>query len=509
MLPLNPSNNQQNCNPISSNCVVWQGADLPHINLYKGDTVSDVVYKMAIELGDLLDQTALSSFDISCFDPICPKPENFHDLIQFILDKLCELNNCCTASTGTGGGTVTPSGATGDCPDCIVTIAPCFQYQDQYGNTVTTMNIADYAVAIGSKVCLLSNQVNTLQTTVETHSSQIAALQAQFASFVVPTPSVASSCLTPNTNIPITSFASTLETAFCELRTVTGLAADLSAAINKQCANLDNSPSLANPNTQMGLITGWVQAGQYSTVANAINNMWLTICDLRTAVSSIQTNCCNDSVICSAVNISITSVSLSGRTLTIGFTGSVPSGFTDCSGSNNLTIQDLYGNTFQTTVTPIADLGSTVNIDLSSSTIVDWTNLNMSMAVCAENISANITCNSTVTYNYDNPRMCPENGDPDGFDWTFAAATTQIDYSLVNPAASVSSALTTTLYIYIYNAAGTTQVQAPAIYTNSTTDPVVASFTGLTASTSYKIKFAIQIGSFIKTCDFVTVSTTA
>jgi hypothetical protein len=105
--------------------------------------------------------------------------------------------------------------------------------------------------------------------------------------------------------------------------------------------------------------------------------------------------------------------------------------------------------------------------------------------------------------------MCPENGDPDGFDWTFAAATTQIDYSLVNPAASVSSALTTTLYIYIYNAAGTTQVQAPAIYTNSTTDPVNASFTGLTASTSYKIKFAIQIGSFIKTCDFVTVSTTA
>ena len=99
MLPLNPSNNQQNCNPISSNCVVWQGADLPHINLYKGDTVSDVVYKMAVELGDLLDQTALSGFDLSCFDPICPKPENFHDLIQFIIDKLCELNNCCSSSS--------------------------------------------------------------------------------------------------------------------------------------------------------------------------------------------------------------------------------------------------------------------------------------------------------------------------------------------------------------------------------------------------------------------------
>jgi len=507
MLPLNPSNNQQNCNPISSNCVVWQGADLPHINLYKGDTVSDVVYKMAVELGDLLDQTALSGFDLSCFDPICPKPENFHDLIQFIIDKLCELNNCCSSSTPTGGGTVTPSGATGDCPDCVVTIASCFQYQDQYGNTVTTMNIADYAVAIGSKVCLLSNQVNALQTTVETHSAQIAALQAQFASFVVPTPSVASSCLTPNTNIPITSFASTLETAFCELRTATGLPSELAAAINKQCANLDSSASLANPNTQMGLISGWVQSGSYDTVADAINNMWLTICDLRTAVSNIQTNCCNDSVICSAVSISLTSISLSGRTLTVGFTGSVPTGFTNCSTGNNFTIQDLYGNTYQTSVDPIANLGSTITIDLSSSTIVDWTNLNMSMSVCAENISSNITCNSTVTYNYENIRMCPENNDPDGFQWTFATTTSQIDVSLVNPSATVSSPLTTILYVYIYDSTGTTQVQAPLIYTNSALDPITASFTGLTAATDYKLKFAVQIGNYIKACDFVTVAT--
>ena len=31
------------CNPVSSNCVVWQGPDLACIDLCKGDTVSNVV----------------------------------------------------------------------------------------------------------------------------------------------------------------------------------------------------------------------------------------------------------------------------------------------------------------------------------------------------------------------------------------------------------------------------------------------------------------------------------
>ena len=103
--------------------------------------------------------------------------------------------------------------------------------------------------------------------------------------------------------------------------------------------------------------------------------------------------------------------------------------------------------------------------------------------------------------------MCPENNDPDGFQWTFATTTSQIDVSLVNPSATVSSPLTTILYVYIYDSTGTTQVQAPLIYTNSALDPITASFTGLTAATDYKLKFAVQIGNYIKACDFVTVAT--
>ena len=41
MIPTN-SNNLTNCDPISSNCVIWQGPDLPCVEICTGDTISDV-----------------------------------------------------------------------------------------------------------------------------------------------------------------------------------------------------------------------------------------------------------------------------------------------------------------------------------------------------------------------------------------------------------------------------------------------------------------------------------
>ena len=46
MIPTN-ANNPQNCDPISSNCVIWQGPDIECVNICNGDTVSTVVAAMA------------------------------------------------------------------------------------------------------------------------------------------------------------------------------------------------------------------------------------------------------------------------------------------------------------------------------------------------------------------------------------------------------------------------------------------------------------------------------
>ena len=42
MIPTDNGSTQP-CSPLSSNCVVWQGPDIPCIDICNGDTVSDVI----------------------------------------------------------------------------------------------------------------------------------------------------------------------------------------------------------------------------------------------------------------------------------------------------------------------------------------------------------------------------------------------------------------------------------------------------------------------------------
>jgi hypothetical protein len=73
--------------------VIWQGPDIPCIDLCKGDTVSDVVNKLAIELCTIMDQLNVSTLDLQCLGvPGCP-PKDFQAFLQLIIDKICEQNN--------------------------------------------------------------------------------------------------------------------------------------------------------------------------------------------------------------------------------------------------------------------------------------------------------------------------------------------------------------------------------------------------------------------------------
>ena len=49
MIPTN-SNSPNNCDPISSNCVIWQGPDLTCVDVCQGDTISNVVAALCTQL---------------------------------------------------------------------------------------------------------------------------------------------------------------------------------------------------------------------------------------------------------------------------------------------------------------------------------------------------------------------------------------------------------------------------------------------------------------------------
>lgn len=500
MTPVKPSNNQQNCNPISSNCVTWQGPDIACINLQKGDTVSDVTYKLAVELCDLLSQTALDSFDLTCFDPICPKPENFHDLVQFIIDKLCTLNGCCSGTTpaamsSTAKSFAASASTSGTCPDCIITIASCFQYTDQFGNNITTMNIADYAAAIGARVCTLATQFAGLQTTVSNQGQRITNLETWVNNYSPTIPTALSSCLYPNTSLQVTAFCQSLEQEFCALRNATGTPVSLLTAVSRQCTDLDNTPRLYGSGL-MATLPGWVIQGNYTTAADAINNLWLTVCDLRAAVDNILNTCCNDSLTCNSTSMYFGTITFAAGIINIPVNGTVNAGAIDCVSGGSLVIKDKYNNistTSNPTVVSILNTGSFISVLLSSTSLQNWTDFDVTLNYCVENLN-NIACTGSVTATYENAAMTPT--------LTLDSTTTPgtIYYTFTNPATAVSAIF----YVQLYDATETTLLNM-VTHINDTNTTLFGQFDSLTASVEYKVRIGTQIGTYVRYGSFQSI----
>ena len=490
--PIRSTDTQEGCNPISSNCVLWQGPDIPCIQLCHGDTVSDVTYKMGIELCTLVDQLDITGFDVSCFPPICPKPENIHDLIQFILDTLCNI---------------TPSGSTGtfDCTDvmnCQMSIAPCFQYTNQFGDTVTQMSLSEYASAIATKICgiidgtvripYIDNTITDIEERLDTLEACVLPCTPPVVVIEIPT-----SCLTPTaTNIPIETFVETTELALCALQNSIGSSTEINSAIGQQCINLDVTPTLNNSAVTYNALPGWVSAGSYNTIADSINNMWILMCDMRTAVASVVANCCN--ITCDSVDITMTA-DFTSPNIELTF-GGTALGFADCYAAGMfVTITDSYGVSFTTQVPVIANLGgATQLVNISTSGLNLFTNYTVQLDVCAD--AGTLRCNKTLISTISNSNFCPS--------MSYAPDQKYIDYSFTN---NIASPVTYT--IECWNSTGTTIIATsseinPAVGAVSGRVPTIASGGVLTASTTYQLRVTVTVGTTVKTCPFTSVTTT-
>lgn len=351
--PIKPKDTQEACNPVSSNCVIWQGPDIPCINLCNGDSVSDVVAKMAHELCIILDEIKISAYDLSCFDPLCPTPTSFKEMIQLLIDKVCDLYN------------VDPTTVTNGCPDCVVNVAPCLITQDNLGNDITTLQLRDYVILIGNRICSLIANITSQGDSIKDLYERVTQIEENCCN-QSNVPTVATSCINPNAiNIPVTAFASALESAFCALQETTGTVTALQTAIGKQCLGLSSETPLdpAQGAGTMGEITGWSISP--ITVADSLNNLWLTVCDMRAGLVDLisQVNACC-AVSCSSILLDY-NVSFDGdKTIQILSSGSFPSGYDFCTNSS-VTITGSNGSTY---------VYNNVSLELPSTTIDISTN---------------------------------------------------------------------------------------------------------------------------------------
>ena len=277
MKPLNLDNSP--CSPTSSNCVIWQGPDLDCIKLCKGDTVSDVIAALATELCTILDQLNVNNYDLSCFASTACPPADFQALIQFLIDQICALEGVTPTTKDTSG-----------CPDCVVTVAACF-----IEGTTTTMQLVDYVNMIAARVCTILTTITDLQNQINEIDIRVTVLEnTPPPVFTLPTITV--DCTLQDSPYigfggPATAINTVLSAlinddtyGYCALRTATGLPAALTVAVASQCITSGTTSLFYG--TPMGTAYSGTWVGTPTTVADAITDLWISICDIRNFVAA-------------------------------------------------------------------------------------------------------------------------------------------------------------------------------------------------------------------------------
>jgi len=270
MKPLNLDNSP--CSPISSNCVIWQGPDIPCIKLCTGDTVSDVIHKLATELCNIMDLLDVNGYDLSCFDLASCKPQNIQELIQFLIERICALESVDAVVAAAPVGQTRSTTA-----DTLVTVAGCFVI-----GTTTVMTVAEYAQAMGTRICALileidgiNNQINNLDIRVTTLET------APIPTFTLPSFQIDCSIgslisgTVYNINVILDAF---INDVWCAYYAATGSTADLLTTVAAQCI-FGTDLTKVNPAATYAMqYPTWIQPA--TTIADIVNNMWIVLCDI-------------------------------------------------------------------------------------------------------------------------------------------------------------------------------------------------------------------------------------
>jgi len=478
MKPLN--NDDPGCNYTSSNCVIWQGPDLDCIKLCKGDSISDVVAKLATELCTVLDTLDVINYDVTCLN-LNTTPANFHDFIQVLVNTICALQ--------TATGTVTPLvvQTEGQLP-----VARMFQYVDAFGNTVTTMPLPSYVTAIGNAVNTQNGQIAVLETVTAVHTDQITQVQARVNS--IPDTSqqnlvVPDTCILPAVPTPVSDVVAVMSNILCSLQAATGTPTEIYTAVSKQCTGLATQKTLSNSLLTYNGIPGWNNL--MNNGAAALNNIELVLCDVISAIRTVQL-CCNSG--CSSIALALTA-NVTGTDINVFLTGTVPPQFIDCPGPGALvTITDSSGNFFTTHTSILGVVNGSYVISTLSTPVDPAKNITVTIMPCLIDTANNTTCQSVISFVIVSQVNCPV--------MTYTPSTDAIAFS------GVPTIGTNTYNVELYDATATTLISSvsqmitfPTVFTGD--------FLGLGPNLSYAIRVVITNSSgAVTSCPFFGVTLT-
>ena len=169
MLPINKKNGP--CDPISSNCVIWQGPDLPCVDICNGDSISAVIAGLCDQLVilqngsgggihiDQINQTTLNG------GPATTETE----LIQLIINNISN-----SGGSGSGGGGIWSCKDTYECtlgvPECLTSITNDLTNPDSLESILTYLM---------NQECSEAQHRGALTNSIQQAVTDVAAVKAQ------------------------------------------------------------------------------------------------------------------------------------------------------------------------------------------------------------------------------------------------------------------------------------------------------------------------------------------
>ena len=479
MIPTSSSISTNGCDNISSNCVIWQGPDIACIDLCTGDSISEVVSKLATEVCTLITSgvTAnpnLTGLDLTCLNIPGIQPTQLVDVLNDMVVQICANTN----------SKVQPAAALP-----IMTLPACFlPYNDANGNPVTQLPLDQFATLIANQVCLNLSAINIIQSTLTSYSTRLNTLEACVlpCSGAIVEAQVIPTCILPSVLTDVSVLLLALEARFCSLETAVGLPSAILGTIG-QTTLTSASAQLTNPGSNYGSIGGWNTTPV--NLAQTVQNAWVVIDDMYSAIASIQLNCCPSGCDSVVFGYSTTnSLASSGEIQGINFnfqTSSIPAAFNDCAGSTVITITDVDS----VAVTSIVNVSSLQNnaagVLINIPTLNTNADLNVSIAFCATN--AIDTCSETQTSVITGVVPCPAG--------VTASAITETGVTINFPNLLGTTA---TYVIDIINTATTLVV---GTYTqNNPTAIVTHAFTGLLPGTNFSARITVTMNGVTQVC---------
>ena len=486
MIPTNSSGTTNGCDNISSNCVIWQGPDITCIDLCSGDSISEVTFKLATKVCDLITNgvtanPSLTGLDLTCLNIAGKNPTELVPVLQEMVNSICSNN------TG-GGSNLNPKSTTlANLP--IMTLPACMQYTDANGNPVTELRLDLFATLIAQQVCTNLASINLINSTLTSFSSRLDILEACVlpCSGAVVEVQIIPTCVSTVgvlTNVSVVVLA--LESAFCTLRDAVGTAALINNAIGQ--TNITGSyTTLSNTSVSYGSIGGWQNPAP--TLAQSVQNAWIVIDDMYSAITSIQTNCCPggcDSVVFASTHASQFDVSTGLiDAITFNFTSSsIPSTFNDCSGSSVITLTDVNGLSLAQTVSVSSLQNVPSGFAFQTAALVTTQDLTVSIDYCVTD--GTDTCTTILGSTVTGYIPCPSN--------IQITAVTQTGFTF---GFTQSLGVNAIYVVDVLDVSGTTVIATSTI--NSPGPNPSVTFTGLVPDTNFQVRItATYLGGTIQ-----------